>query len=228
MIMDKFITKGNGLNGAIAGGILGGAGALATDLYRGSGYTKSPMQNLPQDDNDDDVFIVVTGGNGGDWQSDKNPDKQYMDKLLGKDNYSIFGFDELDLALPYINDLPKNKRVHIVGHSLGGSSAYRLSQVAGLLNRKIDTLVTLDSVGKNVGLTEPGRKPFNVENWYNYYPKDFHANQKSDYVALAGGRYEDAEGARNRGLHKLDHVSIREAAKDAYRKEYNKRLKNGQ
>lgn len=223
IITDRFISKdSNGLRGAAYGSAIGGLGALASDLYMGTGYRRHRTVKTNNPEVSKDAYIVISGGGGGDWQEGKNLDTKAMDEMLGKGRYKMFGFDELDLAVPYINSLPKDTRIHIVGHSLGGSSAYRLAQVAGLLDRKVDNLITMDPVGKNTGLKRPEGKPFNVDRWVNYYPRAVHPfGHVTDGIAMIGGSWRKVQGADNRNIDKRNHTDIRYAARDEIRKMLN-------
>ena len=219
----KFLKGEQGfIPGMLLGASLGFAGGTANNLLRGS-------QSISYDKNKDEIpyingnntVIAFSGGAGGDWRGKRNLDKQYLDKLLGDQNYKLFSYPDVDLAAAYLNGLPRDARVHIIGHSMGGPAAYLLALAADRMQRPVDTLITVDPVGTHLGTTKLERKPFSVAKWYNYYPSERHAfTHGGDTIAAIGGAYDKVEGAINRAIHgkNANHTDIRNSISEQLQK----------
>lgn len=198
--------------GLAAGAAFGALSSLGHSLLSGTpstGYDTNPMSVNMADDND--AIIYLSGGGGGDWQGDANFDTTAMDKYFGRGKYKLFSHSDVDLAASYLYNLPKDVRVHIVGHSMGGPAAYLLAQAANKIERPVDTLITLDPVGRFLSSPKMGEKPENVKKWLNYYPTKRNYSVAGDYLALLGGAYDKTEGATNRSIRgrNANHAAIR-------------------
>ena len=207
LINSKYTYKG-----MAAGATLGALYSLGRSALQGtssSGYDAEPTSINMADDND--AIIYLSGGGGGDWQGDANFDTKAMDKYFGKGKYKLFTHSDVDLAMSYLYNLPEDVRVNIIGHSLGGPAAYLLAQAANKVGKPVNTLITLDPVGKFLGSPRIGDKPQNVKRWLNYYPTKRNYSVPGDYLALLGGAYDKIEGATNRSIRgrNANHAAVR-------------------
>lgn len=113
-------------NGAISGAFAYAVGKIATQTA------------IPDDP------VVFVGGAG---DANSNIVKGYYDDFVRNHPELVakyFSHDDGTAILDYINSLPPNAPVTLVGHSWGGDTAVKVS---ASLNRKIDMLITIDPVG---------------------------------------------------------------------------------
>ena len=193
----------------LLGAAIGGTVATGLNMLNGSGYSYNTYK-VPHDGKQ--VIIAFSGANGGNWLK-HNKDVRALDAQFGRGNYALFAKDDVDLALAYLKSLDKDTPVRIVGHSLGGPAAYRLAQLAAEHGISVDRLDTQDPVGRLFGSTMNEGKPVTTKSWNNYVPTTTALTQKSDIVAVVGGRIGEADGARNHMIEgpMSSHVNIRYA-----------------
>lgn len=217
LINSKYI-KG----GAATGAALGALSSLVHTTLAGTpstDYDVDPLSVNKADDND--AIIYLSGGGGGDWQGDANFDTIAMDKYFGRGKYKIFSHSDVDLAMNYLYNLPKDVRVNIIGHSMGGPAAYLLAQAANKVGKPVNTLITLDPVGRFLNSPRIGDKPENVKRWINYYPAKRNFSAPGDYLAVLGGAYNKIDGATNRSIRgkNANHAAVRASMMEGLKKE---------
>jgi pimeloyl-ACP methyl ester carboxylesterase len=93
---------------------------------------------------------------------------------------AYFTFNQNSEIASFINSQPASEPINIVGHSYGANTA---AQVAGVVNRPVDLLITIDPVG----YSSAGNFVANVSNWINVTAAPNSTNF-SDIIASVGGK----------------------------------------
>ncbi len=78
-----------------------------------------------------------------------------------------FSHDDGRAIRTFIDSLPQGTRVSLVGHSWGGDTAARVAAALGAAGRKVDTLVTVDPVGRGIGAGFFERVKAGAIHWVN-------------------------------------------------------------
>lgn len=94
--------------------------------------------------------------------------------------------------------LMQGQKVVLVGHSMGGNTAYEVSKELSDMGKEVELLVTLDPVHIR-GYRECPQKPDKVKTWLNVYV-DYEKAERGainspNNVALMGGPWKNCPGA---------------------------------
>ena len=114
---------------------------------------------------------------------------------------SPYAWTDKDEIIAYINSLPPNEPITIVGHSYGGDTAYLVARDCG---RSIDALVTFDAVSNFTYNITP---PSDVAEWYNIYVTGGNYGL-GDLIADIGGHWGNIDGATNIGVPDIQHGDV--------------------
>lgn len=95
----------------------------------------------------------------------------------------LFYWTDQQAVIDYINTLPADEPIVLIGHSYGGDTAWN---VADSITRNIDLLVTLDPVSWLSNII--GSKPGKVRKWINVYA-DQDGYSWNDFIADLGGQW---------------------------------------
>ena len=90
---------------------------------------------------------------------------------------------------------PQGTRIVLVGHSYGGDTAAQVAATLGAQGRLVDTLITVDPVGRGVNEGFLARVRAGSREWVNIRAYGVKVSDSSDRIAALGSRY----GASPRG-----------------------------
>ena len=107
------------------------------------------------------VYIFIEGAQGVGSDPNSAPVRNYLNKQAvnydliggnGTSNVKYAPHNDIATIEDYIQTLPKDTEVYLIGHSWGGFAA---TQIAADGARKIDELITIDPVDKNFDSSSP-------------------------------------------------------------------------
>lgn len=112
--------------------------------------------------------------------------KSFQEAFYGDANY--YTWDQGDALLRFVNSLPVNEAITLVGHSYGGDTA---AFVAARACRKVENLITIDPVSR-VGVGSVFGPSYsdvaaNTDRWTNINAVGGSASEMSNVVAGIGG-----------------------------------------
>ncbi len=137
--------------------------------------------------------LVIFVGGGGDSKSGivaGFEDSLAVRAELGHRRTAYFTNDQQDAIMTRIAAEPQETRIVLVGHSWGGDTAAQVAAALGLQGRPVDTLVTVDPVGRGLSDDYFQRVRAGSREWVNI--RAFGAAwDRTDIVAAVGGAYAD-------------------------------------
>lgn len=86
---------------------------------------------------------------------------------------------------------PQETRIVLVGHSWGGDAAAQVAAALGQEGRPVDTLITVDPVGRGVSEGFLQRVRAGSREWVNIRAHGVYTRDRSDSIAALGGPYGD-------------------------------------
>ncbi len=86
---------------------------------------------------------------------------------------------------------PPETRIVLVGHSWGGDTAAQVAAALGRQGRPVDTLITVDPVGRGLSESFYRRVRTGSREWVNIRAHGADSRNPSDDVAWLGGAYGD-------------------------------------
>lgn len=200
---------------------VGGATGIATfavlsaiDNIRGTNYSHDYKVPDLKEGERPDFNIYISGSAGGPWQANTPEgvsDIHSTDNRYGENrtaHFSTFDTDYMHKYLKQIIAKYPDARIRIMGHSMGGTQAYKLAQWAADEGIPIDRLDTLDPVSR---LFKFKGKPKTTKIWANYRPKEYkpfksvvnpNTGKKElpyfpDFWAVIGGYHGALEGSND-------------------------------
>lgn len=129
-----------GIGGAAAA--YGYGDSVVEDAIRGTRFNYEGYK--PKGPGDYNIIVAGAGSGAHDhWY------KRTYDKYLGEGNYVMFNPRDEKAMRSFVSSIPKDgSRVRIYGHSRGGRPAFELARFAAGRGIKVDSLDTVDIVGK--------------------------------------------------------------------------------
>jgi pimeloyl-ACP methyl ester carboxylesterase len=122
--------------------------------------------------------------------------RNYEDEFRGSANRghrrsAYFSNTAMDEIMARITAEPQETRIVLVGHSWGGDTAAQVAAALGQQGRPVDTLITVDPVGRGVSEGFLGRVRAGSREWVNIRAHGAAVRDTSDSIAALGGRYGD-------------------------------------
>jgi len=136
------------------------------------------------------VFFVGGGGDAKSGIVAGFEDSLAVRTELGHRRTSYFANDQRAAFLARIAAEPQETRIVLVGHSWGGDTAARAAAALGQQGRPVDTLVTVDPVGRGLSDDYFRRVRAGSREWVNIRAYGA-AWDRTDVIAVAGGAYAD-------------------------------------
>jgi pimeloyl-ACP methyl ester carboxylesterase len=168
----------------------GGKGGFALPIHDSAGSTApSPRPGITAAS----PTLVIFVGGGGDAKSgivSGFEDSLAVRTELGHRGTAYFANDEQAAIIARINAEPQETRIVLVGHSWGGDTAAQAAAALGQQGRPVDTLVTVDPVGRGLSDDYLRRVRAGSREWVNIHARAA-VRDRSDAIADAGGRYGD-------------------------------------
>lgn len=109
--------------------------------------------------------------------------------LLGHRTSEYFAHDERDRIEARIAAEPAETRIVLVGHSWGGDTAAQVAAALGQQGRPVDTLITVDPVGRGLSDDFFNRVRAGSREWINIRAYGAARSDLSDSIARAGNPY---------------------------------------
>jgi len=137
--------------------------------------------------------LVIFVGGGGDAKSGivaGFEDSVAVRTELGHRRTAYFVNDQQAPIMARIAAEPQETRIVLVGHSWGGDTAARAAAALGQQGRPVDTLVTVDPVGRGLSDDYFRRVPAGSREWVKFRAYGA-AWDRTDVIAVAGGAYAD-------------------------------------
>jgi pimeloyl-ACP methyl ester carboxylesterase len=141
------------------------------------------------------VFVAVIGGFG-------DPKWRHAPGLLerrgsdfGSRRADAFEHFERDRLMAEIARQPAGTRIVLIGHSWGADTAAQVAATLGQQGRPIDTLVTVDAVGRGLSDDFFGRVSAGTGRWINIHAVGGGALALPNVIARIGGPYGDRPAA---------------------------------
>lgn len=97
--------------------------------------------------------------------------------------------DQGERVMALIAAEPPETRIVLVGHSWGGDTAAQVAAALGQQGRPVDTLVTVDPVGRGLSDSFFRRVRAGSREWVNIRAHGAASDNFSDFVASVGGAY---------------------------------------
>lgn len=138
--------------------------------------------------------LVIFVGGGGDSKYRNVYDFQSSSDVirdLGHRQSAYFGHDEASAIMTRIADEAQGTRIVLVGHSWGGDTAAQVAGALGQRGRPVDTLITVDPVGRGLSDDFFQRVRAGSREWVNIRAHGSATSDFSDFVAAVGGAYGD-------------------------------------
>jgi pimeloyl-ACP methyl ester carboxylesterase len=140
-----------------------------------------------------DTLITFIGGAGG---AKSGIVRNYTallapDRRIGHRDVEYYTWDERERVLARIAATPLETRTVLVGHSWGGDTAAQVAAALGQRGRPVDTLVTVDPVGRWLSEEFFRRVGAGSIEWVNIRAHGATTTDPSDTIAMIGGSYAD-------------------------------------
>jgi len=138
--------------------------------------------------------LVIFVGGGGDSKYRNVYDFQSSSDVmrdLGHRQSAYFGHDEVSAIMTRIANEPQETRIVLVGHSWGGDTAAQIAATLGQRGRPVDTLITVDPIGRGLSDGFFQRIRAGSREWVNIRAHGSATSDFSDFVAAVGGTYGD-------------------------------------
>ena len=139
------------------------------------------------------VFFVGWGGNAKSGIVAGFEDSLALRTELNHRSTSCFANDQRAAIMARIAAEPQETRIVLVGHSWGGDTAAQVAAALGQQGRPVDTLVTVDPVGRGLSDEYFRRVRAGSREWVNIRAYGA-AWDRTDVIAVASGAYVDDPG----------------------------------
>ncbi|MBY0337188.1 MAG: hypothetical protein K2X11_11280 [Acetobacteraceae bacterium] len=141
------------------------------------------------------VFVAVIGGFGDSkWGHAPGLLRDQRDEI-GSRRAAAFQHFEMDRINDAIVAQPAGTRIILIGHSWGADTAAQIVASLGQRGRTIDTLVTVDPVGRGVSDDFLQRVSAGAGRWINVQAVGGGTLDPSNLIARVGGPYGDRPAA---------------------------------
>jgi pimeloyl-ACP methyl ester carboxylesterase len=147
--------------------------------------------------------LVIFVGGGGDSKTSIVEGFAKSDGIkaeLGNRRIEYFTHDQAAAIMAMIAAQPRGTRIVLVGHSWGGDTVAQITAALGRQGRPVDTLITVDPVGRGLSDEFFRRVRAGSREWVNIRAGG--AGSPSDVIAAVGGTY--GEGPRRHATQFID------------------------
>jgi pimeloyl-ACP methyl ester carboxylesterase len=138
------------------------------------------------------TFVAYIGG-GGDGQTGiVAGERNRSGDDLGQRDSRYYSHQDADRVIADLLQQPAGTRLVVIGHSWGGDTALQVANRLAQQGRRVDTLVTIDPVGRGVTDGFLARARASTGEWINVRATGGSLFEWDNVVARIGSRYGDS------------------------------------
>jgi pimeloyl-ACP methyl ester carboxylesterase len=134
------------------------------------------------------VVIFVGGAGDGTFRNVQRFFDDFKRSYPGHETH-YFSHDQGLAIRNFVDSLPQSTRISLVGHSWGGDTAAQTAAALGAAGRQVDTLVTIDPVGRGTSAGFFNRVRAGTGHWVNVNASGTGSLALPNIIAGLGGEY---------------------------------------